>query len=62
VLHANEDSSPKAILCHGKDSFQRTLLDLGEPLTAVEPAIDDETSAWPASKAVQSEEAEAATV
>ncbi len=40
VLHIDDDGAPKAILCHGEGSFEKTLSELGEPLTVVEPAED----------------------
>ena len=37
VLHIDDDGAPKAILCHGVGSFEKTLRELGEPNTVVEP-------------------------
>lgn len=43
IIHAGPTGEPApAIVCHGAGAFERTLRELGEPLTAVEPAEGEE--------------------
>jgi hypothetical protein len=60
ILHVDEEGAPKAILCHGEGSFEKTLRELGEPNTVVEPVSED--GGKQEEQQMQSHQPEAATV
>lgn len=62
VVHATPSGEPtQGVVCHGKGSFLRTLREMGEPPTAVEPS-GDESEGSGGEEGETPSEAQAATV